>query len=108
MTLNEEIEADFFSGELDDLFEQVMWGDKPVQAMVNIVGVEEGFDEMGGATLGGVVREFLLRRTELMSIKSDLSMFGDTITYGDHDYDVNEIYERPNHPAITVRATLRA
>ena len=108
MSLNAEIEADFFSGELDDLFETVSWGTASVQAMVEVVGIESQFDELGGSTYGSAVRSFTFRRTELLAVKSDLSMFGDVITYDSRKYDVNEVDERAGHPAVQVRATLRA
>lgn len=105
-TLNEEIEGDLFSGELDDLFEDVSWGDYPVKAMVSVVGVEESLDEFGGATLSAV-KEFKFRRKELVALHTDLSMFSDEIEYNGRTYDVNEVHERPGHPVIAVRATLR-
>lgn len=108
MTLNEEIEKDFFSGELDDLFEPVKWGDAQVVAMVSTEGIEEVFDELGGATLSGSIKSFTFRRKDLMAIQPDLSMFGNVITYAARKYDVNTVDERDSHPAVMVRATLRA
>ena len=106
-TLREEIEIDIFTDEIEnDLFESVKFGKHKVLAMVEIVGVANEFEEMGGAEFGAVI-EFTFRRIELIRLESDLSMFGKAITYNDRIYDVNEVFERSEHPKITVIGTLR-
>lgn len=105
-TLREEIEADLVSGELEDLFEDVKWGRTALRAMVEIAGVAESFDDLGGPQLESV-QEFKFRRKDILEIDPDLATYGEAITYAGRVYDVTTVEDRPDHPLLVVRATLR-
>lgn len=106
-TLNDEIESDIYSDEIvADLFVDVTWRSAEVKAMVNLVAVEEQFQELGGSEVNNVL-EFTFRRKELLAVQTDVSMLNTVITYNGRKYDINEVFERGDHPKITVLATLR-
>jgi len=107
MKLTEEIQADLYSGELDDLFQPVEWGYHILKAMVETAATIEGMDDLGGTVLRGE-RQFKFRRRDLVEIDEDFEMIGDVIHFAGRVYDVMEIEDRPDHPIVIVRGDLRA
>lgn len=106
-TLKEEMEADLFREEIEnDLLEKVKWGDYTVLAMVEIVGVNNEFESFGGSEFSAI-REFTFRRTELLRLDPTFKTFGKAIVYQGRTYDINEDFDRGEHPKVIVIGTLR-
>lgn len=105
-TLRDEIEADLAGGELEDLFEDVTWGGHLLRAMVEIVPVVEDAGDMGGPILEAAP-EFKFRRRDVLSVDLTGKTYGQPITYAGRTYDVDSVDDRPAHPMLVVRATLR-
>lgn len=105
MTLQEEIAADWESGELADLMSDVEWNGNALTAMVDQVATAEGFGEDG--PMLEAERRFKFLRADLVAIKPALKMLNDRITYGGRVYDVTQLHDRPGSAVVVVQASLR-